>query len=198
MRFIKQVIVKYPLALLDMEIAKDAVLQGEEECVFFLQHEALYSAGKSFERRDFIAKPRYPVYFPNRGGRVTVHSPGQLVIYPIINLKKRNLNIHTFVEMLEQWMIDVLGAFGLHGSLSEKGVGVWVNGAKIGFVGLHIERGVSTHGLCFNVCNDLSLFDAIIPCGINDLKTTSLEKCTSSQVDINEVITLFIRKCCIF
>ncbi|MBQ2174189.1 MAG: lipoyl(octanoyl) transferase LipB, partial [Alphaproteobacteria bacterium] len=151
-----------------------------DECIFFTEHEALYSAGKSFEKTDFLKTPQLPVYYPNRGGRVTVHSPGQVVIYPIINLKKRNLNIHEYVVILENWMIAVLKDFGISGQTSDKGVGVWVKDpqhgdAKIGFIGIHVTHGVTSHGLCFNVCNDLSLFNSILPCGLlnNSLITTS-------------------------
>lgn len=191
-RFIEQGITKYPLTLIDMEIAKEQVLLGEEESIFIVQHEPLYSAGKSFERKDFLLPTNYPIYFPRRGGRVTVHSPGQLVIYPIINLRKRGLNIHDYIKALEDWIIKSLVKLGINSTRSNEGIGVWINDAKVGFIGVRIERGVSTHGLCLNISNDLSMFNNIVPCGINGVKITSLEKSQNKKFRISEVSDVFI------
>ena len=194
-RFIDLGLTKYPIALLEMDIAVENVLNGGDECIFFTEHEALYSAGKSFKKTDFLQTPKLPVYYPNRGGRITVHSPGQVVIYPIINLKKRKLNIHEYVVMLENWMIDVLGGFGISGHTSDKGVGVWVKDpqhadAKIGFIGIHVTHGVTSHGLCLNVSNDLSYFESILPCGFNGLQITSLSELSIVE-SIEDVWTSF-------
>lgn len=191
-RFINLGLTKYPIALIDMEIAKENVLAGSSECVFITEHEPLYSAGKSFESTDFLVVPRYPVYFPKRGGRVTVHAPGQLVIYPIINLKKRNLNVHSYIEILESWIIQSLGNIGVNAELSDDGVGVWASGSKIGFIGVRIEHGVTSHGLCLNVSNDLSMFRAIIPCGINGVTITSLKQ-LGTRCNMSDVVSSFIQ-----
>lgn len=192
-KFIIQGITKYPISLIDMEIAKEFVHQGADECVFITQHESLYSAGKSFEKSDFILKPKFPIYFPKRGGRVTVHSPGQLVIYPIINLKKRNLNVSSYVEILQNWIIHSLKEFEINAELSKDGIGVWLNKAKIGFVGIRIEHGISIHGLCLNVSNDISMFNSIIPCGINGVKISSLEKSQNKKFCLSDVANAFIK-----
>lgn len=191
-RFINLGLTKYPIAMLEMDIALDQVKNGGEECVLITEHESLYSAGKSFELKDFITKPRFPIYFPKRGGRVTVHSPGQLVIYPIINLKKRNLNVSSYVELLEFWIIDVLAKFGIKGELSSKGIGIWIENAKVGFIGIRIEHGITSHGLCLNVSNDLTMFNSIIPCGIAGLSITSLEKAKNERIEMQRIIEAFI------
>lgn len=196
MKFINLGLTKYPVALLEMDIAVENVQNGEEECVFFTEHEALYSAGKSYRPEEFIQPPKLPVYYPNRGGKITVHSPGQLVIYPIVNLKKRNLNIHEYVTILEKWIIDVLYEFGITGKTSDKGVGVWVEDprlgdAKIGFIGIHVSHGVTSHGLCFNVSNELSLFVSVEPCGLSDEKVLSLSTLDISS-SIRDVMAFFI------
>ncbi len=193
-RFINLGITKYPIVLIDMEIAQESVAHGADECIFITEHEALYSAGKSFELRDFIMNPKYPVYFPKRGGRVTVHSPGQLVIYPVINLKKRNLNVHEYVELLESWIMKSLNELNINSHLSEKGVGVWVDDCKIGFIGIRIEHGITTHGLCLNVSNDLAMFNAIVPCGINGVKITSIEK-LNKNIKMIDVSAAFKTTC---
>lgn len=134
-------ITAYSISLIDMDIAHEKVLSGQEESVFIVEHQGVYSAGKSFEFSDFRQQCEYPIYYTKRGGRVTVHNMGQVVVYPILNLKKRNINVSSYVLMLEQWMIKVLSRFGITASLSDDGIGVWVNGAKIGFVGIRIEKG---------------------------------------------------------
>lgn len=194
-RFITQGITKYPIALIDMDIAHENVLDGGDECIFMLEHEALYSAGKSYEQSDFIKTPSDPIYYPKRGGRVTVHSPGQIVIYPIISLRRRNMNVHQFVEVLENWIIDTLKEFGICGDLSDEGIGVWVEGEKIGFVGVNINKGVSSHGICVNVSNDLSLFNSIVPCGIDNVKITSVEQLIHKKPNMTDVFDAFKMHC---
>ena len=199
MQFFDLGLTKYPVALIDMDIAVRSVIDGEEECIFVTQHEALFSAGKSFEKKDFMKIPNCPIYYPNRGGRITIHSPGQLVIYPIIDLRKRNINIHDYVAVLENWIIKVLKDFGIAGKTSDKGVGVWVNSAndsdaKIGFIGIHVTHGVTSHGLCVNISNDLSFFDFIVPCGLSNITISSVAK-LGIVVSIKDVVSSFKRHC---
>ena len=192
-KFINLGLTKYPIAMLEMDIATENVKNGNEECILITEHEALYSAGKSFEQKDFIMPPQFPVYFPKRGGRVTVHSEGQLVIYPIIDLKRRNLNVSSYIKHLEFWIINVLKEMNIDSRLSTEGIGVWIKNAKVGFIGVRIEHGITSHGLCLNISNDLSIFNSIIPCGINGLEITSLEKSQNKKIDIKNVINLFIK-----
>ena len=185
---------KYPLSLIDMDIAVETALNSNEEFIFFTEHETLYSAGKSYEKVDFLQTPKHPVYYPNRGGRITVHSPGQLVIYPVINLISRNLNIHDFISILELWIINSLKDFGIAGHTSDQGVGVWVDNAKIGFIGIHVTHGISSHGLCVNVANDVSLFDIVVPCGLHNLSVGSISNFCLS-VSFESVVKSFISYC---
>ena len=185
----------YSIAMIDMEIARLEVESGNDECIFILEHNSLYSAGKSYEECDFLIQNNYKVYYSNRGGRVTVHNPGQIVVYPVLNLKKRAINIHQYVKMLEQWMIDVLRMFNIKGTRKDGAVGIWANEAKIGFVGIRIVKGITSHGICLNVCNDLTLFDAIIPCGIDNVKITSISKILQKHVYIKQVKAIFANTC---
>ncbi|MDR1391203.1 MAG: lipoyl(octanoyl) transferase LipB [Holosporales bacterium] len=191
--FINQGIIKYPIAMLDMEIACAKVIKELNECVFIVEHNPLYSAGRSFKKEDFLKDPKFPVYFPKRGGRVTVHSPGQLVVYPVINLRKRNIDISSYIKILENWMINALKELGINPERSDSNVGVWLNGEKIGFIGISVERGIASHGFCVNISNDLSMFDAIVPCGINGVKITSLEKMLDRKFDISSITNVFIK-----
>ncbi len=110
----------------------------------------------------------------DRGGDVTFHGPGQLVAYPILDLRARGLGPSEYVRRLEEAVIQTLRRFGVRGERSPGRPGVWVGGAKIAAVGVRIHDGVSTHGLALNVETDLSWFGAIIPCGISDAGVTSL------------------------
>jgi lipoyl(octanoyl) transferase len=188
-------ITPYAIALVDMDIAAWNVTLGAEECVMIVEHEGVYSAGKSFREEDFVGECRYQIYYSDRGGRVTIHNPGQIVVYPIINLLRRGISVSEYVKILERWMIDVLEKVGIEARLSNDGVGVWTNDSKVGFVGIRIKRGVSTHGLCVNVCNDTSPFDGIIPCGIRDLSVTSISKVLMKRVSICEIANMFIDTC---
>ena len=194
MKFINLGITKYPIALIEMDMAHERVANGEDEVIFITEHEALYSAGKSFEMTDFVSIPKLPIYFPKRGGRITVHSLGQLVIYPIINLLNRHLNIHTYVMMLQEWIICVLSKFNIPANTSNLGIGVWCQGAKIGFIGIQISRGVSMHGLCLNISNDIKLFDKIVPCGIKNVEISSIYK-LGYKITMDEIIKSFISYC---
>jgi lipoate-protein ligase B len=178
-----------------MDIAIESVRNGENECVFITEHEGLYSAGRSSTADDFLANdPRgLSVYYPNRGGMLTVHSIGQIVVYPIINLKNRDINVGQYVSTLEHWMIKVLSVFGIDSETSSKGRGVWTSFGKIGFVGIGIANGVSRHGLCLNISNDLSLFDHIVPCGMNGIKVTSVELIINRKIPISEFSSEFIK-----
>jgi lipoyl(octanoyl) transferase len=120
----------------------------------------------------------------DRGGDVTFHGPGQLVAYPILDLRRRGLGAASYVRALEQCVIDTLDAFGLRGERVAGRPGVWTRPpaggagemAKIAAVGVRIERGVSRHGLALNVSTDLTWFDAIVPCGIADAGVTSMAR----------------------
>ncbi|MDR0695819.1 MAG: lipoyl(octanoyl) transferase LipB [Holosporales bacterium] len=175
-----------------MDIAHEGVVSGGEECVFITEHYPLYSAGKSFKETDFVATPVVQIYYPQRGGRVTVHSPGQLVIYPIINLRARNITISAYIRLLEGWILDVLSVFGIYHAQARSEVGVWVNEEKLGFIGVQVRNGITSHGLCLNISNDLSLFEAIIPCGLNNVKVTSMEKILGRRVALADVAKAFV------
>ncbi|MDR1609694.1 MAG: lipoyl(octanoyl) transferase LipB [Holosporales bacterium] len=193
LKFIDYGLSQYSVALLDMQIAREGVVSGGDEYVFMTEHEAMYSSGRSFMGEDFLKTPHYPVYYPNRGGRVTVHSEGQIVVYPIINLAKRGMSISDYVKALEDWMIEILKMFQVDAHTSERGIGAWVGDAKIGFIGVQIRGGVSSHGLCLNVSNDLAMFECIIPCGIPGLSVTSLSEVAGRSIAMADVKAAFIQ-----
>ncbi len=188
-------VINYSISMIDMEVIHDAVGAGEEECVLFLEHSCLYSVGKSYEVSDFVGNVHYKVYYTTRGGRITVHNIGQCVVYPIINLKQRNLNVHQYVTILEDWMIDAIARVGIVARRSDLGVGVWIDDAKVGFIGIRVTQGIATHGMCINVCNDLSPFDEIVPCGLKGVKVTSVSHALERSVTVQEFVEA-LQNCC--
>jgi lipoyl(octanoyl) transferase len=193
MRFIELGKTTYPVALIDMEIAFEAVQNGADECVFITEHEVLYSVGKSFVDGDFLGRVDAPIYYPNRGGRITVHSPGQIVVYPIINIRTRDINVRQYIGLLEGWMMSALHEFAAHSFKSEEGRGIWTASGKIGFIGIRVAKGVACHGLCLNVSNDLSFFEMIIPCGIKRLEITSMEQILRQRIGMSMVASAFVK-----
>lgn len=110
----------------------------------------------------------------NRGGKITYHGPGQLVAYPVVDLRSLKMGIKDFVHALEQTMIQMLLVHGIQARNKEGWIGTWVDDRKIGSIGIHVRKHVSIHGLALNVCTDLSDFAYITPCGIQDVRMTSL------------------------
>jgi len=120
----------------------------------------------------------------DRGGRVTYHGPGQLVAYPIVSLRPYGDDLHAYVRGLERVMIESLAAHGVEARLVEGETGVWVGERKIGSIGVHVSRGVTTHGLAVNVNNDLQPFEWVVPCGIEGCQVTSLGRELGAEQDL--------------
>lgn len=125
----------------------------------------------------------------DRGGKVTWHGPGQISIYPLINLKNFKPSLHWYAERLEAVLIRACGSVGVKASRRNRTeeVGVWTEDAKIGFVGMRNRGWRTSFGASLNVCNDLSWFDHIVPCGLEDVQITSLSRELGKRVDIEQV-----------
>jgi lipoate-protein ligase B len=120
--------------------------------------------------------PAVPIHRIERGGEATFHGPGQLVAYPILDLRDHGRDIHRFIRSLEEVVLRVLTDFGLAGERREGLTGVWVHGAKIAAIGVAIRRWISFHGVALNLDCDLSVYDEIIPCGLPEARTTSMAR----------------------
>lgn len=127
------------------------------------------------------------VHRTSRGGDVTYHGPGQCVLYPIVHLDQCRLKVGGFVAILEECMIRTAADFGVTAGRLARRPGIFVGGDKIGAVGLHVSRGVTTHGLAFNVDPDLSHFELIVPCGLRDHGVTSLHHASGRRIEVEMV-----------
>ncbi len=174
------------VAFMDKRVAEIAAGEAEE-CIWLLEHPALYTAGTSAKREDLTDPDRFPVYDSKRGGQYTYHGPGQRVAYVMLDLNKRGRDIRRFVTQLETWMIAALAEFNVTAEIRDGRVGVWVprpekaplpDGSpredKIGAIGVRLRRWISFHGLSINLEPELSHFDGIVPCGITGHGVTSL------------------------
>jgi lipoyl(octanoyl) transferase len=177
-----------------IEVARQA--DELPDVLLLLEHNPVYTKGRRTQPgelamgEDWYRMQGIEVCETDRGGAVTYHGPGQLVGYPIVSLKPYGDNVHDYVRRLEQLMIGSLGAYGVDAEVIEGLTGVWVSGGppegrKIGSIGVHVSRGVTTHGFAVNVNNDLQPFEWVVPCGIEGVRMTSLCREFGSQVDMD-------------
>ena len=144
-----------------------------DEC-WLLEHEPVFTLGQAGQQNHILQNTAIPVVRTDRGGQVTYHGPGQLVMYWLVDLKRRQLGVRAFVGIMEQAVIDMLDALGIAAHLVDGAPGVYVDGAKIASLGLRVRKGCSYHGLAVNVSTDLSAFAAINPCGYPGLAMVNL------------------------
>ncbi len=157
-------------ALSGAEIRPQQSVQG---VVFGCEHPATITLGVSASAADVIAPgDHFAVWRSERGGKATVHSPGQLLIYPICRIQ--GIGVSRYAEALLSITYATLTKLGVHSLETRLGAGLFVGDAKVGFMGLKVQRGIVSHGLAINVCNDLSLFKAIVSCGVQSQPMTSL------------------------
>jgi lipoyl(octanoyl) transferase len=142
--------------------------------IWFLEHPPVFTLGANASRAHLIAPGDIPVVQIDRGGQVTYHGPGQLVVYPLIDLKRLGLGIREFVTALERAVIDLAAGFGIAAECRRGAPGVYVAGAKLASVGVRVRRSGSYHGLALNVALDLEPFSRINPCGYQGLAMTQL------------------------
>jgi lipoyl(octanoyl) transferase len=175
-----------------------------------LEHPPVYTKGRRTSRdelpmgEDWYRMQGIEVTETDRGGRVTYHGPGQLVIYPIISLRELADpdDVHAFVASMERAMIAALDDWGIDAGLFEGLTGVWVgaqpppagDARKIGSIGIHVNRGVTTHGLAINVNNDLQPFEWVVPCGIEAVRMTSVSRELGSEQDFDAFATSVVER----
>jgi lipoyl(octanoyl) transferase len=142
--------------------------------IWFTEHPPVFTLGMNASRDHLIAPGDIPIVQVDRGGQVTFHGPGQLMVYPLIDLKRAKLGVRDLVTALEQCIVDFVAEFGITAASRKDAPGVYVEGTKIASVGLRVRRGASYHGMSLNVDVDLEPFSRINPCGFSDLAVTTL------------------------
>jgi len=187
-------LVPYPDAVAQMEKRVAAIGDGHaREQVWLLEHPPLYTAGTSAKSADLLDTARLPVFETGRGGQFTYHGPGQRVGYVMMDLRQRGNDVRRFVHDLEEWLIRTLARFNIRGERREGRIGIWVATSpakeeKIAALGIRVRRGVSFHGVSFNIDPELENFAGIVPCGISEHGVTSLAKLgiqvTTAEVDM--------------
>jgi lipoyl(octanoyl) transferase len=143
--------------------------------IWYTEHPPVFTLGMNASRDHLIATGDIPVVQVDRGGQVTFHGPGQLMIYPLIDLKRAKLGVRSLVTALEQCVVNFVAELGLTAIARKDAPGVYVDGKKIASVGLRIRRGASYHGMALNIDVDLEPFSRINPCGFSDLEVTDLK-----------------------
>ena len=144
--------------------------------VWFCEHPPVFTLGLNAAREHLLAPGDIPVVQIDRGGQVTFHGPGQLMIYPLIDIRRANIGVRKLVTALEQSVVDLAADYGVEASARADAPGVYVKGKKLASVGLRIRRGASFHGMALNVDVDLEPFSRINPCGYEELEMTDLHR----------------------
>jgi lipoyl(octanoyl) transferase len=152
----------------------------DQDILLLVEHEPVITLGRG-TRPESLPVPKaeierrgVEVFEVERGGDVTYHGPGQLVGYPIIDLRRHREDLHWYLRRLESGLIDALGYLGIHAEPNPGLTGVWTRGRKLASIGIHVKQWVTFHGFALNVTTDLSYFDLIVPCGIRDVVMTSV------------------------
>ncbi len=179
-----------------VDIHNKVFKQELNNSIIFVEHEHVYTLGKNADQSNILSN--YPkdveIYNIDRGGDVTYHGPGQLVGYPIINIKNLNMSIGRYIHTLEGILINVLKEFDISAQIRDKLIGVWVGDEKIGAIGVRVKNGVTMHGFALNVNTDLSYYEGIIPCGIDNCKVTSMEQLLSKNIKLKLVKEIIIKE----
>jgi lipoyl(octanoyl) transferase len=174
------------------------------DVLLLLQHLPVVTLGVNVDdsRAHIVATPArlaelgVEIHETGRGGDVTYHGPGQIVGYPIVDLRPDRQDVHRYVRDIEEVMIRVCGDYGIVAGRIQGLTGTWVGADKIGAIGIRISRWITSHGFAFNVTTNLEHFGLIVPCGLPDRGVTSVERETGRRVAISEVEEAFVRHFC--
>lgn len=174
------------------DLREQIALNKSDDSLIIVEHDHVYTLGKNANPNN-ILNGNCKVVQTDRGGDVTYHGPGQLVFYPIFNLKKKNIGVKSYVQKIEKIIQLSLDDFNIDSHVPYKETGVWTNNKKIASIGIHVSRGITMHGLAINVTTDLSYFDHIISCGIQGVEMTSIEKELGKKIPMNDIKTAVVK-----
>ncbi|MEE9367220.1 MAG: lipoyl(octanoyl) transferase LipB [Dehalococcoidales bacterium] len=188
--------VPYQVALNHQETLRQLRAEGRiPDAVLLLQHPHVYTVGRFRGVEDIIApSENIPVLRTNRGGSITYHGPGQLVGYPVLDLRANGLGVREYIRKLEEVIIKLLRDFGIEAQRNDdRPGGVWAGEQKICSIGINVSRHITTHGFALNVSNDLKYFDHIRPCGMEGASMTSMAELLGRPVPFDVIVHNWIR-----
>ena len=173
-----------------LEKRVDEVISGQKnELLWILEHKTVYTGGTSSDQKDLINK-KIKIIKTNRGGKYTVHSPGQKIVYFVLNLNKREKDIRKLLNKIENCVINILKEYEISSHADKKNIGIWIGDKKIAAIGIRVKKWIAYHGFSLNVSNDLKKYEGIVPCGIRDKGITSLKDSgIKNYNNIDEIIT---------
>ena len=187
--------IPYKKAMIFLNKRVEEVKNGDNrELIWILEHPKTYTAGVSFRQNEIIDK-KIKVIKTNRGGKITLHNPGQKIIYFVINLNKRKKDVRKLINCIENSIIDFLKIMKINATKDKKNIGIWVKEKKIAAIGLRISRWIAFHGFSINISNNLNEYLKIIPCGLDNTKITSVfcEKNTVPNNFEKKLINILIK-----
>ena len=189
MRWLGRMDFAHALELQEKIVAQKRDNGALQDELLLLEHEPVYTIGRTPDRSSLLggAHLPHPLFSINRGGQATYHGPGQLMGYPIIDLRRCGQDLHKYLRWLEQLLIDLLAHYDIVAQRRESLTGVWIENRKIASIGVGVRHWITMHGFALNVGGDLSPFDHIVPCGINNVAITSMEKETNKSFTVADV-----------
>lgn len=181
------------LALQEDIVAQKRADRATTDEILLLEHEPVYTIGRTPDKSSLLGAAHlpHPLFAINRGGQATYHGPGQLMCYPIVDLRRCGEDLHKYLRWLEQTLIDFLATYEISATQREGLTGVWVAQRKIASIGVGVRHWITMHGFALNVSGDLSPFANIVPCGISDVTMTSIEKETGQALSVVDVAHAF-------
>jgi lipoyl(octanoyl) transferase len=188
-RWLGRVKFERALALQEELVAEKQTNHSLGDEFFLLEHEPVYTIGRTPDQSSLrgathLPHPLFPI---NRGGQATYHGPGQLMGYPIIDLRKCGQDLHRYLRWIEDLIVELLANYQIAATTREGLTGVWIENRKIASIGVGVRHWITMHGFALNVGGDLSPFDEITPCGIVDVNMTSMEKETGIVYKVEEI-----------
>jgi lipoyl(octanoyl) transferase len=183
------------LGLQEEIVAKKREDPSHPDELLLLEHEPVYTIGRTPDQSSLLGAAHlpHPLFAINRGGQATYHGPGQLMGYPIIDLRGCGQDLHRYLRWLEQLLIQMLAEYDIAATHRASLTGVWVEDRKIASIGVGVRHWITMHGFALNVCGDLSPFNQIVPCGINNVAMTSMEKETRRTFSV-EIVAASLEK----
>jgi lipoyl(octanoyl) transferase len=181
------------IALQEDIVARKREDPGAADEILLLEHEPVYTIGRTPDKTSLLGAAHlpHPLFAINRGGQATYHGPGQLMGYPLLDLRRCGQDLHRYLRWLEQTLIDFLARYEISAEQRQGLTGVWIGNRKIASIGVGVRHWITMHGFALNVCGDLSPFAHIVPCGISNVTMTSIGEETGKAIAVVDVARAF-------